>query len=75
MCLAVPLKIIEIDGKNAVGERFGMCRSVRLDFTPAAGPGDYIIAHAGFAIEILPADQAEASLAAIREVEDALEEL
>lgn len=75
MCLAVPLKIIEIDGKNAVGERLGVRRRVRLDFTPAAQMGDYIIAHAGFAIEILPAGQAEASLAAIREVEDALETL
>ena len=32
MCLAVPLKIVEIDGKNGVGEVEGLRRNMRLDF-------------------------------------------
>ncbi|MBQ8506919.1 MAG: HypC/HybG/HupF family hydrogenase formation chaperone [Clostridia bacterium] len=75
MCLAVPLKIVEINGKDAVGERHGIRRNIRLDFTESAQLGDYVIAHAGFAIEKMDAAQAEANLAAIREVEDALREL
>lgn len=74
MCLAVPLKIIEINGCDAVGERHGIRRNIRLDFAKSAKLGDYVIVHAGFAIERMDADQAEASLAAIKEVEDALRE-
>ena len=72
MCLAVPLKIIEINGRDAVGERHGVRRKVRLDFIQDAACGDYVISHAGFAIEKMDARQAEDNLAAIREVEDAL---
>ena len=72
MCLAVPLKIIEINGKDAVGERRGIRRNIRLDFAGDVQCGDYVIAHAGFAIEKMDASQAESNLAAIQEVEDAL---
>jgi len=75
MCLAVPLKIIEINGKDAIGERQGIRRNIRLDFTPSAKIDDYVIVHAGFAIERLDARQAEENLAAIQELEDALKEL
>jgi len=72
MCLAVPLKIVEINGKDAVGERRGIRRNIRLDFIADAKPGDYVIVHAGFAIEKLNAEQAEANMVAAKEVEDAL---
>lgn len=72
MCLAVPLKIIEINGKNAVGERHGIKRNIRLDFIASPQIGDYVMVHAGFAIEKMSAEQAEADLAAIKEVEDAI---
>ena len=75
MCLAVPLRIIEICGKDAVGERHGLRRNIRLDFTPDAHLGDYVIVHAGFAIEKMNARQAEENLAAIQEVENALREI
>lgn len=75
MCLAVPLKVTEINGKNATGERHGMRRSIRLDFIPDPQIGDYVIVHAGFAIERLRKEQAEADMAAAKEVEDALRTL
>ena len=75
MCLAVPLKIVEINGKDAVGERHGIRRNIRLDFIASAEIGDYVIVHAGFAIEKLNAEQAEANMAAAKEVEDALRSL
>ena len=58
MCLAVPLKLIEINGKEAVGESLGMRREVRVDFIENPQIGDYVIVHAGFAIERLPEQQA-----------------
>lgn len=72
MCLAVPLKIIEIDGKNAVGESMGMQRKLRVDFIPEPKIGDYVIVHAGFAIERLPEEQALEDIGAWEEVRDVL---
>ena len=50
MCLAVPLKLVEINGKDAIGEALGMRRAVRVDFIPDPKPGDYVMVHAGVAI-------------------------
>ena len=72
MCLAVPLKIIEIDGKNALGESMGMQRKLRVDFIPEPKIGDYVIVHAGFAIERLPEAQALEDIAAWEEIRDVL---
>ena len=75
MCLAVPLKIVEMNGADAVGERDGIRRKIRLDFIPNPQIGEYVIVHAGFAIERLTPEQAMENLAAAREVENALREL
>ena len=72
MCLAVPLQLIEINGNNAVGEAMGMRRQVRVDFIENPQVGDYVIVHAGFAIERLPEKQALEDLEAWEEVQDAL---
>lgn len=72
MCLAIPLKLIEIDGKNAVGESMGMRRKLRVDFIPEPKIGDYVIVHAGFAIERLPEKQALEDIEAWEEIKDVL---
>ena len=72
MCLAVPLKIVEKIGNDATGEFDGIRRRMRTDFVPDAGIGDYVIVHAGFAIEKLDPKQAEENRAAVREVADAI---
>ena len=72
MCLAIPLKLIEINGTSAVGEALGMTREIRVDFIPEPKLGDYVIVHAGFAIERLGEEQALEDLKAWKEVRDAL---
>jgi len=72
MCLAIPLKLIEIHGSTAMGEAMGMQREIRVDFIPAPQLGDYVIVHAGFAIERLPEAQALEDLEAWEEVQNAL---
>ncbi|MBQ3089980.1 MAG: HypC/HybG/HupF family hydrogenase formation chaperone [Oscillospiraceae bacterium] len=72
MCLAVPLKLTHIEGKTAIGELEGIQRKIRVDFLPDPKIGDYVIAHAGFAIERLNEEQALANLKAFQEVADAL---
>jgi len=72
MCLAIPLKLIEIDGMEATAEAAGIRRRVRVDFIREPRVGDYVIVHAGFAIERLDETQALENLRAIQEVTDAL---
>lgn len=72
MCLAIPLRLTEVNGKNAVGEAMGMTRQVRVDFIKEPKVGDYVIVHAGFAIERLPETQALEDLEAWGDVKDAL---
>ena len=72
MCLAIPLKLTEVSGKTAVGEAMGMSREIRVDFIEDPKPGDYVIVHAGFAIERLPEQEALDSITVYSEVKDAL---
>lgn len=72
MCLAIPLKITEINGNDAVAEAAGVTRRIRLDFIREPQVGDYVIVHAGFAIERLSEKQAIENLEAIMEVSNAL---
>ncbi|MFR3792849.1 MAG: HypC/HybG/HupF family hydrogenase formation chaperone [Blautia massiliensis (ex Durand et al. 2017)] len=72
MCLAVPLKIVSVTGKQAVGEAAGLTQKLRVDFLPDVRPGDYVMVHAGFAIEKLTEQQARENLACIQEALDAL---
>ena len=72
MCLAVPFQLIEINGTTAVGEALGMRREIRVDFIPEPKTGDYVIVHAGFAIERLGEKQALEDLEAWEELRDVL---
>ncbi len=72
MCLAVPLRLIELHDKEAVAEANGIRRTVRVDFIPNPQVGDYVLVHAGFAMERLKEEQALANLKALQEVADAL---
>ncbi len=59
MCLAIPIRIVRIEGETAIGEVNGVEREVSLVMTPEAKVGDYVIVHAGFAIQILDRQAAE----------------
>ena len=72
MCLAIPLKITQINGKEAIGERSGINRKIRLDFIENPKIGEYVIVHAGFAIERMDEKTAEESISAAEEVENEL---
>ncbi|MEK7576299.1 MAG: HypC/HybG/HupF family hydrogenase formation chaperone [Patescibacteria group bacterium] len=51
MCLAVPGKIIEVDGKKAVVDFGGIRRRVDTSFIENPVVGEYVIVHVGFAIQ------------------------
>ena len=72
MCLAVPLKIISIDGKTAVGEASGLTQKLRVAFIPGLKGGEYVVVHAGFAIQRMTEEQARENLDCIQEALHAL---
>jgi hydrogenase expression/formation protein HypC len=51
MCLAVPAKVVEIVNDDAVVEIDGIRRSTKIALIPDLAVGDYVIIHAGFAIQ------------------------
>ncbi|HMK55087.1 MAG TPA: HypC/HybG/HupF family hydrogenase formation chaperone [Dissulfurispiraceae bacterium] len=75
MCLAVPSKIINIDDLSATVDVFGARREISLLLLPEeAGVGDYVLVHAGFAIQKIDEAVALDSMRLIREYAEALEE-
>jgi len=71
MCLAIPTKILSIQGDNATIELGGMRRDVSLMLLEGASVGEWVIVHAGFAIEKLSEEDAQQTLALIRDIMEA----
>ncbi|MFI5330207.1 MAG: HypC/HybG/HupF family hydrogenase formation chaperone [Desulfobaccales bacterium] len=70
MCLAIPMRLIEIDGAAGVAEVDGVTRQVRLDLLPEVALGDYILIHAGLAIARVDPDYAQETLSLLRTLAD-----
>lgn len=69
MCLAVPMKVLEVEEKTALVDIGGAKRTVRLDIIdqrPEAG--DYVIVHAGFALHVIDEEEAEITLGYFKEL-------
>jgi len=77
MCLAIPGKVLSVDdhgGLRAGKVQFGgIVRSVRMDFVPEAGCGDYVMVHVGFAISQVDEQEASRTYDLLRQI-GALEE-
>jgi len=50
MCLAVPAKIVALDGTDATVEMDGVRRPANVAFIDRPAIGDFVLLHAGFAI-------------------------
>jgi hydrogenase expression/formation protein HypC len=79
MCLAVPGKIISIEGDDAVFRRGrvnfgGIVKDVSLAYVPEAKIGEYVLVHVGFALSIVDETEAIKVFEYLREMGD-LEEL
>src|SRR5512137_1166806 len=68
MCLAVPALVKSIDGDQAEVELGGVSRRASLMLTPEAKVGDYVLLHAGYAINVLDQAEAEETLSILREM-------
>ena len=68
MCLAIPMKIASLnEDRMATVDVLGVAREISLDLTPQAQVGDYVLVHAGFAIEVVDERYAQETLDLIKE--------
>ena len=72
MSLAMPMKILSIDGTLARCEAGGLTQEIRIDFITDAKPGDYVMVHAGFAIEKMSEKEALENMELLEEIKHAL---
>jgi hydrogenase expression/formation protein HypC len=68
MCLAVPVKIVSIDGDEAETEIAGVRRRVSIALTPEAKVGNYVLLHTGYAIGVIDEAEAEETLKLLEEI-------
>ncbi len=69
MCLAIPSKIIEIKGMMATIDVYGARRDVSLLILPEeVDIGDYVLVHAGFAIQRVDREAAQEAQRLINEI-------
>lgn len=69
MCLAIPGKILEINDDNLAKIDFdGITKTASLDLVPKAKINDYVLIHAGFAIEIIDKNEAQKTLDLVQEL-------
>ncbi len=79
MCLGIPGKIVEIYESNGLRmgkiDFGGVTREACLAYVPEAQLGEYTVIHVGFAISQLSEEEAQETLALIREISNMEEEL
>ena len=68
MCLGIPMKIVEINGEEGFVESGGLKRKANLSFIKSPKKGEYVLIHAGFAIEKIKEKEAQKTLKALREI-------
>lgn len=68
MCLAIPMRILKIEGDRAMVSAGNIKRMVSIALLNNSKVGDYIIVHAGFAIEKLDPRKAEETLKMLEEI-------
>jgi hydrogenase expression/formation protein HypC len=74
MCLAVPSKVISINDMMATIEAYGARKDVSLLLMPeTVEVNDYVLVHAGFAIQKVDKAAAEDALVLIKQIVDELE--
>jgi hydrogenase expression/formation protein HypC len=75
MCLALPVKVIEIgsggDSERAIVDLGGVKKEISLALLDGVQVGDYVILHVGYALSRLDPEEAEKTLALFAEMNEA----
>jgi len=68
MCLGIPMKVKKIDGDFAEVESGRLLRKINIQMLPGLKIGDYVLVHAGFAIEKVDPRRAKETLRIANEI-------
>lgn len=69
MCLAIPARVVELIGTDeAIVDLDGIRKRISLALVDGVVVGDHVIVHVGFALQKLDVEEAEATLALLREI-------
>ncbi len=68
MCLAVPVKVVAVEGNEAEVEIGGVKRSISIVLTPEAKVGDYVLLHTGYSLKIIDETEAQETIKLFDEI-------
>ena len=73
MCLAIPVKVVELyEGDQATVDVGGVRKAISLALVDGIAVGDYVILHVGYAIQKLDPEEAEKTLALFAELGESM---
>ena len=70
MCLAIPARIIELEGDKAVVDAMGNRFKAKTTLLPEVKLGDLVLIHAGFAISLVDEEEAKKTWQLISEINE-----
>ncbi len=73
MCLAIPARIVELEGDNAVVDAMGNRFRAKMTLLTEAKLGDLVLIHAGFAISLVDEEEAKKTWQLIAEINEFME--
>jgi hydrogenase expression/formation protein HypC len=68
MCLAIPVRLVEINGEVGIVDMGGVTKQISLALVDDVAVGDYVILHVGYALNKLDPEEAERTLALFAEM-------
>ena len=68
MCLAVPVRVVSINGFEAEVDIGGVGRKVNIMLTPEVKVGDYVLLHTGYAINVIDEAEAQETLELFKQI-------
>ncbi|MFH1301553.1 MAG: HypC/HybG/HupF family hydrogenase formation chaperone [Planctomycetota bacterium] len=72
MCLAIPMKVVELlPSDSAIVELDGISMEISIKLVGDVNKGDYVLVHAGFALEVFNHEEAEKTLEILHEIASA----
>ena len=71
MCLSVPAKIVQVESNRAKAEVGGLLREISIDLCPEVVVGEFVLIHAGFAIQRLDEKEAKETLDLLAQLAEA----
>ena len=73
MCLAIPMKVVKVEGDRGIVEIGGVEREASFQLLEGVKIGEYVLIHAGYAINKIDEEEAQETLELLREIASDME--